>query len=145
MNEAWTSPESGYIPSIPASLPEPVPRPSSPHDRGPTAISKQARPSCDLCRRSKIKCDRLDPCSHCAKVGATCQYSTPSKLSRGRKGGRRKLDSLVLSRLTRLDNLIQQIEAGSVPAPSTAPTVPNDNQRVLLFLNVRFYWQRQLY
>ena len=145
MNEAWTSPGSGYIPSIAASSPEPVPRPSSPHGRGPMVVPKQARPSCDLCRRSKIKCDRVDPCSHCAKVSATCQYSTPSKLPRGRKGGRRKQDSLVLSRLTQLENLIQEIEAGSLPAPSTASTVPIGNQTVSWFLNVRFYWRRLLY
>ncbi|QPG73373.1 hypothetical protein FOA43_000683 [Brettanomyces nanus] len=32
---------------------------------------------CAKCRRMKIKCDRKDPCSHCVKTNAKCQYTAP--------------------------------------------------------------------
>ena len=88
---------------------------------------KQTRPSCKLCKHHKIKCDRLDPCSHCAKVNASCEYQPPSKLPRGRKGGRKKNQTLLLNRLNHLESLIQDIEAGNVPtaAANGVPSQPS--------------------
>jgi Fungal Zn(2)-Cys(6) binuclear cluster domain len=92
-----------------------------------SAIRKTVRPSCTLCRRRKIKCDRSDPCSHCVRAGAVCVFSTPSGAPRGRKGGRRKLDSELLDRIANLETMLKQGVPGATPAASTmadkTPTV----------------------
>src|SRR2546423_2511948 len=64
--------------------------------------SKISTPSCNLCRRRKIKCDRSDPCAHCVRTGAVCITPAPSRAPRGRKGGRHKYDNELLDRIAKL-------------------------------------------
>lgn len=81
--------------------------------------------SCDLCRRRKVKCDRGNPCSNCLRSGATCVSSTPPRVPRGRKGGRRKPDAELLKRIAKLENLVKHLESdndGVTPA-ARAPKV----------------------
>lgn len=40
--------------------------------------------ACDRCRRRKTRCDGLEPCRTCARVGVECLYALPSK-PRGRR------------------------------------------------------------
>lgn len=40
--------------------------------------------ACDRCRRRKTRCDGLEPCRTCARVGVDCLYAIPSK-PRGRR------------------------------------------------------------
>ncbi|KAH3681722.1 hypothetical protein WICPIJ_007324 [Wickerhamomyces pijperi] len=35
--------------------------------------------ACDICRNRKLKCDGIDPCSRCTKIGAKCEYSPVEK------------------------------------------------------------------
>ncbi|KAE8380009.1 fungal-specific transcription factor domain-containing protein [Aspergillus bertholletiae] len=35
--------------------------------------------ACDECRRLKIKCDGLTPCTHCVTYERTCTYTTPNR------------------------------------------------------------------
>lgn len=73
--------------------------------------------SCNLCRKRKVKCDRVDPCAHCQRSGIKCVFSAPSRLPRGRQGGRRKADTELLSRIAKLENLVKNLEGdGSLPA-----------------------------
>lgn len=81
-----------------------------------TAIRKHSLPSCNICRRRKIRCDRTDPCSHCVRTGAVCVFSAPSTAPRGRQGGRRKHDSDLLNRIARLETLVKYIEGGPTDA-----------------------------
>lgn len=104
------------------------------HSRTP--IRKFNPPSCNLCRQRKIKCNRADPCSHCVRVGATCVSSAPSGMPRGRQGGRRrKLDSELLDRIAKLENLVKDIEGGS---PGIIPAVPvsDDGSHTVWYLHV---------
>lgn len=66
--------------------------------------------SCISCRRSKVKCDKADPCSRCVRLGSICTPSLPSGAPRGRNGGRRKVDHKLLDRITKLENLVKGME-----------------------------------
>ncbi|KAI9672466.1 MAG: hypothetical protein M1817_003232 [Caeruleum heppii] len=87
---------------------------------------RKSKPSCNLCRKRKIKCDRTVPCAHCRRSGAVCVSSAPSRLPRGRQGGRRKADRELLDRIARLEKLVKGIEGeetaedGSTPQSSGA-------------------------
>ena len=71
---------------------------------------KKSRLSCISCRRSKVKCDKSDPCSRCVRLGAICAPSSPSGAPRGRNGGRRKVDHKMLDRIAKLENLVKGME-----------------------------------
>ncbi len=93
-------------------------------------IRKTNSPSCNLCRRRKIKCDRADPCSHCVRSGAVCVSSVPSGAARGRKGGRRKADSELLDRIAKLENLVKNIEGGNIAAMLPTPKAVTGDRAV---------------
>ncbi|EED24382.1 C6 transcription factor, putative [Talaromyces stipitatus ATCC 10500] len=40
--------------------------------------------SCEFCRRRKIKCDKLDPCTNCQRAGVKCESIRRKRLPRGR-------------------------------------------------------------
>jgi hypothetical protein len=83
-------------------------------ERGQSA--KPTLPSCNLCRKRKIKCDRVNPCANCQRSSMKCVFSAPSRLPRGRQGGRRKADSELLSRIAKLESLVKNLEGdGSSP------------------------------
>ncbi|KAI9692812.1 MAG: hypothetical protein M1822_004806 [Bathelium mastoideum] len=85
-------------------------------------------PSCNLCRKRKVKCDRGNPCLPCQRTGVECEYPTPSRLPRGRQGGRRKKDTELLQRIAKLENLVKDLESDDTPdrKPSDADsTDPN--------------------
>jgi Fungal Zn(2)-Cys(6) binuclear cluster domain len=121
---AETLSTSSALPSDQAPAPPSVS--SQTHRR--TRVRKTNSPSCNLCRRRKIKCDRADPCSHCVRAGAVCVSSAPSGAARGRKGGRRKVDSELLDRIAKLENLVKNIEGGTIAA--TPPLVADGNRTV---------------
>jgi len=81
-----------------------------------TSSRKTNPPSCNLCRRRKVKCDRGDPCSHCVRLGTVCVFTATSGAPRGRKGGRRKLDGELLNRIARLESLLKQGSSGTTQA-----------------------------
>lgn len=97
-------------------------RASQTHSRTP--LRRQVPLSCNLCRRSKIKCDRAQPCGHCVRVGAECVPTVPSRAPRGRKGGRRKLDSELLDRVAKLESLLKDMEGRNVEGKTEAPALP---------------------
>ncbi|KAK7514567.1 uncharacterized protein IWZ02DRAFT_184529 [Phyllosticta citriasiana] len=39
-----------------------------------SAKRRKVRRNCGACRRSKVKCDREEPCSRCTKLRLPCQY-----------------------------------------------------------------------
>ena len=84
-------------------------------DSNEKPLKKSKRPSCNLCRRRKIKCDRLEPCSHCVRSSAKCVFSPLSGAPRGRQGGRRRLDRELLDRVAKLESLLKNAQGDSKP------------------------------
>jgi hypothetical protein len=87
-------------------------------------------PSCNTCRRRKVKCDRADPCSQCVRAGAICVFSPRSGVPRGRKGGRRKLDRELLDRVAKLENLLKDFEGKNTAEAATLPSLDSGNRHV---------------
>jgi hypothetical protein len=119
-------PVSGTADVVPTSQAQPLEQAADPFCAASQASSRSAIrktniPSCNLCRRRKIKCDRSNPCAHCVRVGAVCTTSAPSRAPRGRQRGRHKHNSELLDRVAKLENLVKRIEQGSA---GSAPVVP---------------------
>ncbi|KAJ5215824.1 uncharacterized protein N7498_002231 [Penicillium cinerascens] len=49
--------------------------------------------SCELCRKRKVKCDKLNPCTNCATIGTACIPIYRTRLPRGRHANRARLVS----------------------------------------------------
>ncbi|RUS34005.1 hypothetical protein BC938DRAFT_482855 [Jimgerdemannia flammicorona] len=45
----------------------------------PKSRGSRTRQACDLCAKSRRKCDDLSPCGECAKRGKDCTYTRPQK------------------------------------------------------------------
>lgn len=93
-------------------------------------LKKSKRPSCNLCRRRKIKCDRLEPCSHCVRSSAKCVFSPLSGAPRGRQGGRRRLDRELLDRVAKLESLLKNAKGESRPKAVDALSSTRDTSGV---------------
>ena len=72
--------------------------------------------SCKVCRRRKIKCNRIHPCDHCISAGAECIFPN---------GRRRPRDSR-LALLQRLQSLESTVHLLQVDLNTDALGVPND-------------------
>lgn len=71
--------------------------------------------SCITCRRRKVKCDRTNPCSNCAKNRVECHFPVTGRLPRRRdptawKSPTEKQAEL-LNRLRRLESLVTELAA----------------------------------
>lgn len=100
-----------------------APSGAPPYSNTLTSTRKTNQPSCNLCRRRKVKCNRTDPCSNCVRAGEVCVSFAPSGVPRGRQGGRRKHDRKLLDRVAKLESLVNDIERGTIgttPAGSVA-------------------------
>ena len=73
--------------------------------------------SCTLCRRRKVKCDRTVPCGNCQRSKVECVPFIPSRVPRGRQGGRkRKRDGEdLMERITKLEGLVKSMEGDEIP------------------------------
>ncbi|KAI4113421.1 MAG: hypothetical protein LQ345_005595 [Seirophora villosa] len=97
------------------------------------------QPSCTLCRRRKVKCDRNIPCANCVRAHADCIPSSNPHTPRGRLGGRkRQANEKLLERISNLEGLVQKVSGQSeqrrtsaehshVPPPAFAPVQPSIN------------------
>lgn len=63
--------------------------------------------SCELCRQRKVKCDRRQPCSHCARSGQDCLY--PAGPGRAPKQSRRAENAQLMDKLSRLEHIIKRL------------------------------------
>lgn len=64
--------------------------PPPPVAQGQGPLGPKAQLTCEICKRRKIKCDKLRPCTACRNVGTVCVPVERARLPRGRSGGRRK-------------------------------------------------------
>jgi hypothetical protein len=81
------------------------------------------RPSCDVCYRRKIRCDRQSPCSNCARAGIRCSVPVrqpPRRVRYERSAGpeRTEWEVEVLGRIQGLESVIQQM-SGHVARDAT--------------------------
>lgn len=60
--------------------------------------------ACVLCQQRKVKCDRISPCSACAKSRVECIYRDPAP---PRRRKRRTPEDLLLARLKRYEELLK--------------------------------------
>ncbi|KAJ5746503.1 hypothetical protein N7520_011685 [Penicillium odoratum] len=114
------SPEGGNPSS--ENSPIGVPPVSATAPRPPTESASSR--SCVTCRRRKVRCNKRSPCSNCVKANIDCVFPPPGRAPRRSK---RPPDAELLSRLRRLEGVIQHLsekngEAGSVS--SVSPTQP---------------------
>ncbi|EEA25625.1 conserved hypothetical protein [Talaromyces marneffei ATCC 18224] len=75
---------------------------NSPTTTSGSATAKQ--PSCILCRKRKVKCDRKYPCSNCIRANAECIFreSIPARHHK------RRAEHALLSRLRHYESLLRQ-------------------------------------
>lgn len=107
---------------------------------GGSSNQKKIRVSWINCQRKKVKCDRADPCSRCVRLGAICVSSPPSRVPRGRNGGRRKADHKLLDRISKLENLIKGIE---VQYSEKAEAIPAEEKIAVGYISI--YHSRSLF
>ncbi|EGU80027.1 hypothetical protein FOXB_09466 [Fusarium oxysporum f. sp. conglutinans Fo5176] len=76
--------------------------------------------SCVFCRQRKVKCDRQKPCSNCLCANNECSY--PAGRGRAAKRLTQTLDTRLVDRLQKLENIIQQLTS---QVDATANTLPS--------------------
>lgn len=64
--------------------------------------------SCITCRRRKVKCDKKQPCSNCARAKTECNFPGPGRAPRK---SRKPPDAELLERLRRLEGVVQTLNA----------------------------------
>jgi hypothetical protein len=83
--------------------------------------------SCVTCRRRKVRCNKRTPCSNCVKAGIECVFPPPGRAPRKTK---RPHDAELLSRLRRLEGVIEQL-SGQKPGaaePLSAVSSPSQHE-----------------
>ncbi|KAL8765009.1 MAG: hypothetical protein Q9203_006766 [Teloschistes exilis] len=74
-----------------------------------TTAHESGRPlqlhSCVICQRRKVKCDRTDPCSNCAKHRVQCEYRSPAPPKRRKRASP---DPDVHAKLKRYEYILQR-------------------------------------
>jgi hypothetical protein len=58
---------------------------TGPAASAPTTLGLEAKYSCVVCHRRKVKCDRLRPCTNCVRNAVDCDYKAPPPARRGKK------------------------------------------------------------
>ncbi|KAK0104452.1 hypothetical protein ONS95_004741 [Cadophora gregata] len=124
-----SAPEPATTPNTQSAEQSPVDRRAS-HD---TPHGLNAR-SCVTCRRRKVKCDKRNPCTNCAKAGSVCVFPAPGRAPRRpRQGGKvvSEREAELLKRLRRLEGVVEelsgQVEIEAVKhSPSSDSSLPKD-------------------
>jgi hypothetical protein len=101
-----------------------------------TAPRRRDKPqlSCNACRRRKVRCDRLHPCSNCSSrgLGSSCEFAvlpgTPDKNLRGSSTSENQVEftrpgtaANMQTRINQLENLVLDLmhqNSASAPRPS---------------------------
>ncbi|KAL2800162.1 hypothetical protein BJX66DRAFT_321658 [Aspergillus keveii] len=74
------------------------------------SLAARAQLTCETCKRRKVKCDKLRPCTNCCKAGIQCVAVERPRLPRGRSARKKKEASSDLSgRVSMLEGLIQSL------------------------------------
>lgn len=74
---------------------------------GISAAQANAR-SCVTCRKRKVKCNKAQPCSNCARAKIECIFPGPGRAPRK---SRKPPDGELMDRLRRLEGVVQSLNA----------------------------------
>jgi hypothetical protein len=74
---------------------------------GHSAAQANAR-SCVTCRKRKVKCNKSQPCSNCARAKIECIFPGPGRAPRK---SRKPPDGELMDRLRRLEGVVQSLNA----------------------------------
>jgi len=75
--------------------------PSNPHAGAGTGANPR---SCVTCRKRKVKCDKKQPCTNCAKAHTECVFPFPGRAPRK---PRKPQDGELAERIRRLESMVQ--------------------------------------
>ncbi|PKX89574.1 putative C6 transcription factor [Aspergillus novofumigatus IBT 16806] len=103
--------------------------PSVDHAANPgthTAHDPPSIRSCVTCRRRKVRCNKRSPCSNCVKAGIDCVFPPPGRAPRKSK---RPHDAELLSRLRRLEGVIEHLSGKKPGAAEPLSTVSSPSQQ----------------
>lgn len=93
----------------------------------------QSVAACDGCRKRKVRCDRMKPCSNCKQHRTACIISHDGARPRGRLGGRRGNRESIHARLARLEGLLETLEQshteGQLPTPEASDELVENDKR----------------
>ncbi|CZT13198.1 related to binuclear zinc cluster transcription factor that regulates the ratio between aurofusarin and rubrofusarin biosynthesis [Rhynchosporium agropyri] len=85
--------------------------------------------SCVTCRRRKVKCDKKDPCTNCAKASSLCVFPAPGRAPRRpRQGGKAvsEREAELLKRLRKLEGVVEEL-SGQVEVEAVRQSPSSDN------------------
>ena len=125
-----TSPESNHA----ASHESHSPNSQTTHGGGTgTTPGPRLNPrSCVTCRKRKVRCDKIEPCTNCQKAGIECVFPSPGRAPRRSK---KPPDAELLARLRRLEGVVQKLGKGvdgedispEEKSPDTARNITSSN------------------
>ncbi|PLB41214.1 uncharacterized protein BDW47DRAFT_115403 [Aspergillus candidus] len=97
-------------------------------DKAPSQSNPDSKVSvrltCELCRQRKVKCDKLDPCTNCRRIGTACVPVQRARLPRGKSGrhsarGTPDEDETLRERVSRLEELVRKAVSGGDAEPGS--------------------------
>ncbi|GLB02353.1 hypothetical protein AtubIFM57258_003698 [Aspergillus tubingensis] len=85
----------------------------------------KVRLSCETCRQRKVKCDKLNPCTNCQRLGTRCVPVERARLPRGRSGRPATerpgdQDANLKDRVAKLETIIRELARGGNQASARA-------------------------
>ncbi|KAH7174395.1 fungal-specific transcription factor domain-containing protein [Fusarium flagelliforme] len=87
----------------------------SPNDSDTSVQKRQRVLACTHCQQRKIKCNRVFPCSNCAKANLTCVPSKPTPIRK-----RRTPNVLLQERIKKVEALLEQYTLQGSPGQSSS-------------------------
>ncbi|KAI5194831.1 hypothetical protein E4T39_08491 [Aureobasidium subglaciale] len=83
--------------------------------------------SCVTCRKRKVKCDKLHPCSNCSRAHIECIFPTPGRAPRKSRKVSDPRDAELLDRLRRLEGVVKGLGV-DISNPESFPNAAPDSQ-----------------
>ena len=76
--------------------------------------------NCITCRRRKLRCDRRDPCNHCAKAGLQCHYPVSGRVPKRSRvpvnlNSQHMKQTDLLERLQKLESIVTELASQISP------------------------------
>ncbi|KAI5861123.1 fungal-specific transcription factor domain-containing protein [Durotheca rogersii] len=100
-------------------------------DKDGHEISATEKLACDRCRQRKVRCNRVNPCLHCARTGSVCSYTLGPKPREKRQrvlissAYESRMDS-ISRKLDELNELMSQLshtQGSQVPLPPSSSSL----------------------
>ncbi|KAK4554186.1 hypothetical protein LTR86_008713 [Recurvomyces mirabilis] len=92
--------------------------------------------SCVTCRKRKVKCDKLNPCSNCNRAHIECIFPAPGRAPRKMRKPGEGRDKELLDRLRRLEGVVKGLgvdpEAGEGSSKEIESSTPERQKDVIL-------------